>query len=739
VYSQDINKFQEGELSKLTQEHNKGLADRYVETDEPVGFQGSGLAYGGIPPSIKASDYLKSATGWVYACVSAIADAIAPIEIGLYKLNKDGDIERIESHPSVELLDKVNNFTTKYDHMWLTQQYLDLAGEAPWYLDRGVNGNGDPQTIMLLRPDSLSIIPNNDKSSSEPISGYKYRVDASTTIDIGVSEMVFLKYPDPNNQFRGKGTLSAAARAFDLDSYAEDYNTSFFYNSGRPDVVLSTDQKLTDKQKAGLRSDVGRLYKGRKNAHKTMILESGLKVAPFAITQRDMEFLEQSRFSRDKILSIFRVHKSIIAITEDVNLANAKVGEYVFAKWTIRPKIARIVAQLNEFYLPMFSGTEQMFFAFNDPVPQDVDSKIKKYDSALTKGWMTINEIRSEENLPDVGEVGNDILIPNNLVRLEEAGQPSQEKLSFKATGKTKGYSRFDITKIINCSAGGYYRARLSWAKAKSTRQSRAKANEQIKNEIKKIAYSQIKEIIAAKKKKVKAQKQFDDYVNIYLKGTVNHEKIFITATKLLFENQLTKLLKKFGGKKIKAINIDDYLLNEDEEAQVMVQVYQPLVKTTVKDGGERAAELVNSKFSMATESVKDYLKTVPLKFSFQINETTNEMLRNTLAEGVDNGESIPQLRERVKSMFDDMANYRAERIARTEVIKASNFASIEAFTQSGLVDEVQWLATPDDRLDPECSDLDGKVINLGSSFASGVEYPPLHPNCRCTVVPVIK
>ena len=85
------------------------------------------------------------------------------------------------------------------------------------------------------------------------------------------------------------------------------------------------------------------------------------------------------------------------------------------------------------------------------------------------------------------------------------------------------------------------------------------------------------------------------------------------------------------------------------------------------------------------------------------------------------------------------MEKYRSERIARSEVIRASNFAATEAFDQSGVVDEVQWLATPDDRIDSECADLDGQTIKLGSSFASGVEYPPLHPNCRCTVVPVIK
>lgn len=742
MFSDNIQKLKDQEKSNL-EETRKGIADRFVETDEPMGFTGAGVSYGDVPPVLKASEYLKSAVGWVYACVMAIADAVAPNNIGLYKVNNNGDVEQVESHLALELLDRVNDFTTRYDHMSLTQQYLELTGEAPWYIDRGENGTGEPQTIMLLRPDCLSIVQSTDKKTSNPIAKYKYRIDAQNTIDIETSEMVFLKYPDPNNQFRGKGTLAGAARAYDLDNYAEDYNTSFFFNSGRPDMVIATDQKLTEKQQKNIRSDVNRMYKGKKNAHKTMILESGLEAKPFAVSQKDMEFLEQSRFSRDKILSIFRVHKSVIAITEDVNLANAKVGEYVFAKWTIKPKLTRIVAQLNEFYLPMFSGTEQMFFAFDDPVPADVDSKVKRYDSALAKGWMTLNEVRGEENLPDAGELGDRLLVPNSLTTLDRVGQsplvPTGESLGFKVKGTfKKSFSRWEENGIKERSGGGYFKA-LSRLKQKQTlRAVRQEAKREIKESIRQIAKAEIKEAIIAKQKK-KDVRAFDDYVDLFLKTASKQERYFITASQLIFGTQKEKILKRMGKKKVKKVEVDDYLLDEDEEAQIMIQIYEPLVKGVVKERGQRAANLVGTNFTMTTDAVKDYLKNRPFDFSFEMNKTTNDMLGKTLAEGVDAGEGIPELRKRVEELFDGMEKYRSERIARSEVIRASNFAATEAFDQSGVVDEVQWLATPDDRIDSECADLDGQTIKLGSSFASGVEYPPLHPNCRCTVVPVIK
>jgi SPP1 gp7 family putative phage head morphogenesis protein len=120
-------------------------------------------------------------------------------------------------------------------------------------------------------------------------------------------------------------------------------------------------------------------------------------------------------------------------------------------------------------------------------------------------------------------------------------------------------------------------------------------------------------------------------------------------------------------------------------------------------------------------------------------------------------GEGIPDLRKRVNELFDGMEKYRAERIARSEVIRASNFAAQEAYRQSGVVNEVEWLATDDDRLCEFCAPLSGEHIALGDTFFDkgdsyrgsdggmldlnyeDIEHPPLHVNCRCALIPIIK
>lgn len=742
---------------QLQHQMELALTGASIERDEPAGFQTEGIFFGDQPPKMRADQYLAAALGWVYGCVNRIADSVAAIDIRLYKISGD-DVEEVTTHKALDILDRVNAFTTRLDHFHLSMQYLELAGEAPWYVSRGKNGKGEPDTILLLRPDKLQIIQNDDKESTNPIKGYKYRVDASNEIEIGVDELIFLKYPDPTNYYRGKGTLEAAAKTVDIDNFSEDYNKRFFYNSARPDMVLSSEQKLTSVQRQTLQTSIRKLYQGGDKAHKTLVLESGLKAAPYSLSQKDMDFLAQQNYDMAKIFSIFGVPKSIMAVSDDVNLANAKIGEYIFMKYTVVPKLKRIVAQLNEFYLPMFNGTETMFFSFENPVPQDVDAKTKKYDSALGKGYMSINEVRAEENLPDVGPSGDVVLVPFGLTPLDDAANPPEVPVPTTEARKITVPKAKQLSKgLIERSGGGYGRAKRGIDYQKRLEEAKkldAEETKKLNDKIEKIAVGMVESMIKRRKQNQKNAENdikltFAEFGAQFLASSKNYEKAFKVGMMTVFEEQKKKILNSAPKKAAPAV--DDFLLDEEEEAKIMVRVFTPLTKRIIKDSGLRASRLAGvSGFDEQSKPVQEYLKTRTFEFSFEVNQETNKKLSKSLADGVAAGESVPKLRDRVSKVFDDMEDYRSERIARSEVIRAGNFAATEAYEQSGVVEKVQWLTTEDDRTDSECASLDGKTIDLGESwFKQGerigdisldygdVDYPPLHANCRCTVVPI--
>lgn len=76
-----------------------------------------------------------------------------------------------------------------------------------------------------------------------------------------------------------------------------------------------------------------------------------------------------------------------------------------------------------------------------------------------------------------------------------------------------------------------------------------------------------------------------------------------------------------------------------------------------------------------------------------------------------------------------------ASRLVRTEMTHVQNEASFNAYRESGVVKKYEFLATLDSKTSPICSKLDGMVFTLAEKEV-GVNFPPLHPNCRSTTVP---
>lgn len=127
------------------------------------------------------------------------------------------------------------------------------------------------------------------------------------------------------------------------------------------------------------------------------------------------------------------------------------------------------------------------------------------------------------------------------------------------------------------------------------------------------------------------------------------------------------------------------------------------------------------------------------------IDQTTWERLQRSLADGVQEGESINDLARRVRGVFTEADRARSITIARTEVLGASNAGSIAGYEHAG-VGFKGWLATPDDRTRDSHHEADGQVVALNSEFMVGgarLAFPgdPSGPaeeviNCRCTTIP---
>lgn len=123
--------------------------------------------------------------------------------------------------------------------------------------------------------------------------------------------------------------------------------------------------------------------------------------------------------------------------------------------------------------------------------------------------------------------------------------------------------------------------------------------------------------------------------------------------------------------------------------------------------------------------------------FSARIWDDRDKLLREletALSQAFIRGDSIDRITQALaKRMSVSYSN--AARIIRTETSFIVGQATFEGYKASGVVKKYEYLATLDSRTSQICRSMDGLVFNLNEKEV-GVNYPPLHPNCRSTVVP---
>ena len=111
--------------------------------------------------------------------------------------------------------------------------------------------------------------------------------------------------------------------------------------------------------------------------------------------------------------------------------------------------------------------------------------------------------------------------------------------------------------------------------------------------------------------------------------------------------------------------------------------------------------------------------------------------IHQNLTVGIIRGDSVQKMARQLKKDLN-VLYYQAERLVRTETNYAMNQGHKKGYEDSGVVEKYEFLAAIDSRTSKLCKDQDGKVYKLKSAIV-GKNYPPLHPNCRSTVIPVLE
>lgn len=330
------------------------------------------------------AEQVKHYKHWVYAAVQAIAFKVASTQLRLFR-GDGAQVREVAAHPFLDLMREVNPFHTRF---WLwaqTMAFLELTGNAYWYVPS--NGLGAPAEVWVVHSQHVRVIPDRRAF----VGGYEFR-NGGDRIRFGRDEIIHLKYPNPLSVHYGRGPLQAAAESVDTHEWLKKSEWSSLKQGIYPSLSLESDQELTDAAIERLRTQLTQKYASPEKAGRPLILEKGLKARPVSLSPREMDFIRSARLTRDEILGIFRVPASVAGLSEDVNRSVAQAMDVTFAKYCITPKLRMIEDQLNQDLLPRFDP--RLFCRFDSVVPQNREQDRADMEARLRHKVTTVNEER---------------------------------------------------------------------------------------------------------------------------------------------------------------------------------------------------------------------------------------------------------------------------------------------------------------------------------------------------------
>jgi SPP1 gp7 family putative phage head morphogenesis protein len=182
--------------------------------------------------------------------------------------------------------------------------------------------------------------------------------------------------------------------------------------------------------------------------------------------------------------------------------------------------------------------------------------------------------------------------------------------------------------------------------------------------------------------------------------------------------------------------------INAPSIAEAIRGEADPFLRKTVTEAYGRQSFEIQKGLSIAINTDMPTMGTVRAIATRTLSATTSmadqvtEEMRAQIIEQVLQGKPTYDIIEKVASGTGTEV-WRAKRLVRTVITEASAEAETEALKDAGF-GEYEYIATKDERTCPVCGRLDGRVYKLDSK-KPGVNFPPMHPNCRCTIGTVME
>jgi len=350
----------------------------------------------------------------VWACINVISGSLAMIPLITYRRREDGGKDRARDHYLYRRLRwQANRYMTAFRFKRLMQVWLLQHGNALAYLE--INGRGQVVNMWPWHPDRVEMeIKGGDI-------WYSYRMDDGKEIWQPWFNILHLRGMETDG-FWGLSPIATHRKTISHQLSIREHGAKFFENGARPLGWLEYPEALDDQALQRLRQDWQQTHGGLSNAHKTAILEQGLKYHPEGISMVDAQYIESQQFGIADIARIYNVppHK----IQDLLRSTNNNI-EWQGLEWLVDTLGPWFTCWEEELTASVLSEREaeliEIEFLRDAIMRADARARADYYSKALQHHWMVPNEVRQRENQNPI-KGGDEMLETNN------AAMPGKEE-----------------------------------------------------------------------------------------------------------------------------------------------------------------------------------------------------------------------------------------------------------------------------------------------------------------------
>ena len=360
----------------------------YVEVDLEVGGKRT-------KAGVRVTAKTALSVSMIWSCVKILSESLSGLPFKLYE-DAGGKRAMVGSTDRyAKLLRKPNPYMTMLNFLKFVVVNMALRGNAFALIER--NRNGDVVGLVPLDGKTVTIDTDEDLLYLvTPSEGKPFPVSPENMLHFKLFSL---------DGIVGLSPIEHQAETMGLAKAGQQWSARFMRKGGFTGGYVIYEQFLTKAQQAQVMEKFPDVRKAdADDIGKMAILQGNPKIVPAGITQKDAQFIESQQFQEEALAGIYGVPLWLANRAGKTSIMGSNLEQQLtgYITFGLKPFIDAVEDEFNDKIFTAVSRFSE--FAVEGLLRADSAGRATYYGSALGgsggSGWMTINEVRTKENLP---------------------------------------------------------------------------------------------------------------------------------------------------------------------------------------------------------------------------------------------------------------------------------------------------------------------------------------------------